>query len=429
MAVQRTKSDITGDIRRRAEALARKSEQDAGQKPEVISPAEAQSIRYELQVHQIQLEMQNEELRLAQQLLEESRDRYFVLYNFAPVGYLTVNQKGLILEANLTASNMLAVKRNKLVKQSFTRFIHPEDQDIYYLHRQRLFATAQPQMCEMRMFKNDGALFWAHLKANLALETTSPPVCRVVITDISEHKQGEAKTLEIEALKVINQAKSELLANVSHELRTPLASIKGFIETLIEPDVNWSKEKQLEFLIAANNQTDRLTLLIRDLLDMSQIESGKLKLTKSYISAAEFLNSASHVLSIVAIKHNLKIGNVTDALWIQADKGRLMQIMSNLVENAAKFSPELSLIQIEVSADRDSAVFSVEDQGIGMTAEVVANLFNRFYQAQNVVEGKTKGTGLGLTICKGIVEAHGGKIWVTSKPDKGSKFSFSIPME
>ena len=250
----------------------------------------------------------------------------------------------------------------------------------------------------------------------------------VLLIDITERKQAEAKMVEMEALKRTNQAKSELLANVSHELRTPLTSIKGNIETLLETDVEWSKEQQLDLLQSANQQADRLTLLIRDLLDMSRIDSGKLTLDKRSYQVNEILDSISGVLSVITEKHQLKIANLPDLPLLQADKVRIGQVITNLTENATKFSPEGSQIEIEAALKAGNVIISVADSGIGMPPEVVENLFNRFYQAKAVVEGKIRGTGLGLSICKGIIEAHGGKIWAESQPGKSSKFSFSIPV-
>jgi signal transduction histidine kinase len=110
------------------------------------------------------------------------------------------------------------------------------------------------------------------------------------------------------------------------------------------------------------------------------------------------------------------------------DKVRIGQIITNLVENATKFSAEGSLIVIKVKAVNDSVIFSVKDKGVGIPQETIGHLFNRFFQVERAVSGKTRGTGLGLAICKGIVEAHGGKIWVESQPGKGSMFSFSLPV-
>jgi signal transduction histidine kinase len=249
-----------------------------------------------------------------------------------------------------------------------------------------------------------------------------------IVQDVSEQKQNEAKMVELEALKRANQVKSELLANVSHELRTPLTSIKGNIESLLDPDVKWSIKQQLDFLQSANMEADRLTLLIRDLLDMSRIDSGKLTLDTHSYKVGEILDGVSGVLSVITAKHKLKIASLPDLPPVQADKVRIAQVITNLTENAAKFSAEGSQIEISAMFQDKEVIISVEDSGIGMPPEVVANLFNRFYQSYQVVEGKTRGTGLGLSICKGILEAHGGRIWVQSEVGKGSKFSFSLPV-
>lgn len=145
----------------------------------------------ELRVHQIELEMQNEELRRTQVDLEVMRARYFDLYDLAPVGYLTMNEKGLILEANLTAATLLGVDRGVLVKQLLTRFILPEDQDIYFRHRKQLFETRSPQVCELRIWGVEAALFWMRMEANIAQEGDADPLCRVMISDITEQKQAE----------------------------------------------------------------------------------------------------------------------------------------------------------------------------------------------------------------------------------------------
>jgi signal transduction histidine kinase len=284
-----------------------------------------------------------------------------------------------------------------------------------------------PAIYKTAIVAQDGHHIPVEINASIIVYQGRPAVM-AIIRDITERKQAEAKMVEMEALKQVNQAKSELLANVSHELRTPLASIKGFIETLIETDVKWSKQQQLEFLQSADIETDRLTFLIRDLLDMSRIDSGKMVLDKRSYPVSEILESASGVLSTITARHKLKIVQASDLPPVQADKVRIAQVITNLVENATKFSPEGSPVVIEIKAVDDSVIFSVYDKGEGMSQETIGNLFNRFFQVERAASGKTRGTGLGLAICKGIVESHGGKIWVESKFGKGSKFIFSIPI-
>ncbi len=158
----------------------------------LVAPEDAQRLHHELEVHQIELEIQNEELRRAQEELEAERARYFDLYDLAPVGYVTISEKGLILEANLTACSLLGLKRNKVLRQPLPSFILAEDVNIFYLHRKKLFETNKHQVFEVRMLRQDGALFWARIEAAEAQDgETGAPVCRTVLSDITEHKQEE----------------------------------------------------------------------------------------------------------------------------------------------------------------------------------------------------------------------------------------------
>jgi PAS domain S-box-containing protein len=162
------------------------------------SPEQVQRTLHELQVHQIELEMQNEELRRAQLDLEESRSAYVDLYDFAPVGYLTLNQHGAILRANLTAASLLGVARSALVRERFSRFIVPEDEDIFYLHHRELFATLEPRSCELRLARSGAPPFWALIEATAAAGVDGQPVCRATLTDISGRKRDE-QVLRIES--------------------------------------------------------------------------------------------------------------------------------------------------------------------------------------------------------------------------------------
>jgi PAS domain S-box-containing protein len=247
------------------------------------------------------------------------------------------------------------------------------------------------------------------------------------VRDITVPKLAEAAALEAESLKQTNKARSELLANVSHELRTPLASIKGNIETLLADDVEWTKAQQLDFLSSANDEADHLTLLIRNLLDMSRLDSDKINLQKRQYKVQEILDSASSRLKALTRAHILEFDIQPGLPEVNMDKMRIAQVITNLVENAAKFSPEGSPITIGARSQGDRLVISVVDKGVGITEAAREKLFNRFYQAENVVCGKTRGTGLGLSICKGIIEAHGGSIWVESTAGLGSVFSFNLP--
>ena len=162
MAKKETSSDQAAKLRKQAEKIVR--EKAFPEKIDKMSPAEVKHALHELRVHQIELEMQNEELRRAQVELDVAGERFFDFYDLAPVGYVTVSEKGLILEANLTAATMLSVVRSELLNQPLSRFILPADQDIYYAKHKNIFETYEPQAYELRMSKKDGSTFWARMQ-------------------------------------------------------------------------------------------------------------------------------------------------------------------------------------------------------------------------------------------------------------------------
>jgi len=177
------------DLRKQAEAVIRGGDA-ALPKPQAVEIEVTQAL-HELQVHQIELELQNEELRRAQVALDAMRARYFDLYDLAPVGYCMLNEHGLVLEANLTATTLLGVPRGAMVKQAISRFIHPDDKDLYYMHRKRLLNTEDPQAWDMRMLKGDGTAFWGHLTATVAQDTDGTDVVRLMLSDVTERIRVE----------------------------------------------------------------------------------------------------------------------------------------------------------------------------------------------------------------------------------------------
>ncbi|MFZ4441153.1 MAG: PAS domain S-box protein, partial [Syntrophales bacterium] len=197
MAEQEILPNLATDLRHKAEEIAReRADQPSGHGGDTLLqdvPAMTAMI-HELRVHQIELEMQNSALRRAQLELEASRARYFDLYDLAPVGYVTVSEKGIISEANLTAATLLGVARGALVKQRLTQFIHKEDQDIYFLQSKQLFETGEPQARELRIVKKDSPAFWLHLEMEPAVDrdTDGGLVSRVVMSDITERKLKES---------------------------------------------------------------------------------------------------------------------------------------------------------------------------------------------------------------------------------------------
>lgn len=229
------------------------------------------------------------------------------------------------------------------------------------------------------------------------------------------------------ALRELDHMRSEFLANVSHELRTPLAVIKGSATTLLEPDVEFDQSTSRDFLKVIDEESDRLNQLVEGLLTMSRIEAGVLELHKEPRRLSSILQSTRARLDRVTAKHVLRLAVPHDLPSVMADEARVAEVVTNLVENAAKFSPEGSTISIEARHTGGEVEVSVVDQGIGIPLGMHQKVFERFYQIAAPGNGHRKGTGLGLPICRAIVEAHGGCIAVSSAPGKGSRFSFTLP--
>ncbi len=181
------------ELRKQAEDKIRQNAAPVVKDPMDLSPEETLQMLHELQVHQIELELQNEELRRAYVALDTIRERYFDLYDLAPVGYCTIRENGLILEANLTVAALLDVSRNEMVNQPISRFILKEDQDIYYFHRKRLVETAAPQICELRMIRAGTQYVWVRLDATAVRDESGATVFRVTLSDITERKKADEK--------------------------------------------------------------------------------------------------------------------------------------------------------------------------------------------------------------------------------------------
>lgn len=231
---------------------------------------------------------------------------------------------------------------------------------------------------------------------------------------------------DITADREVDRMKSSLISTVSHELRTPLASIKGYATTLLAEDVEWDTASQREFLTIISDETDRLSALVNSLLDLSRIESGHL--TVSHIECP-----IDDIIQRAAKRAQLKEGNkLVIALdqnlpTLYADPPRLETVLRNLLENAVKYAGEKATIEVNVSHEDNSLLFSVHDNGPGIPPEENEKIFQSFYRADTSLTRIASGAGLGLAISQGLVQAHGGNIWVEPQ-QKGACIVFSIPL-
>ncbi len=231
-----------------------------------------------------------------------------------------------------------------------------------------------------------------------------------------------SKEVEVEKMK------NEFVSTVSHELRTPLTSIKGYIELILDGDTGDINDIQREFLDIIAQNTDRLTSLINDLLDIEKIESGKIALGKKPVSLTKLVKLAAKTLEPDAHDKKLEYEvTVEDTIEVFADPDRIMQVLMNLISNAIKFTPS-GKVSIHVHKHPGRAEIIVSDTGMGISKTDQENLFTKFFRAENALKKQIGGTGLGLSIVKSIVEMHGGSVTVDSTLNRGSTFTVVLPI-
>jgi signal transduction histidine kinase len=244
--------------------------------------------------------------------------------------------------------------------------------------------------------------------------------------DITEKKRYEQRLKELDTMK------SEFVSSVSHELRTPLTAIKGSVDNMLDGLTGLLNDKQVRYLARIKSNTDRLSRLINDLLDLSTLEAGKITLKPADVRLGELARDIAATLRPVAAQRliSLEVSSPNGGVTAWADRDKVTQIFMNLIGNALKFTPSHGKVTVAVERNGDAWVrVSISDTGPGIPFNEVQKIFNRFYQIGNAGKEKTKGTGLGLSISKSLVEIHGGKIWVESEIGKGSTFSFTLPAQ
>nr|MBC8549205.1 PAS domain S-box protein [Candidatus Brocadiales bacterium] len=304
-----------------------------------LTATEVRKLAHELQVYQIELDMQNEELRKSQQELENSRDRYSRLYDFAPVGYLTIDKKGLILEANLTFALMLGMERESLIKKLLSYFVARGDEDILYLHRIQVLKTKKLEMCELRMMKKDGTHFYAQLESEIVMDDNDHQ-CRIIVSDITKRKKMEEALLHSEKLKSLGI----ITAGISHEFNNLLAVIVGNAE-LLEGDFKDVKglKKGLNTIIKACN--DGVEIVKRMLTFASAGES-----TSNYIltelnsligQAIDFtMPRWKNMAQSKGINYHIDKEGIKETLEVFCHPTELREVFINIMNNALDAMPD-----------------------------------------------------------------------------------------
>ncbi len=235
-----------------------------------------------------------------------------------------------------------------------------------------------------------------------------------------------ATVRDITRFREAEELKSTFISVISHELKTPVALIKGYVGTLRREDANWDREIVKDSLAVIEEEADRLTGLIENLLDASRLQAGGLSLSPSDVALNMLADRIAKNFQIQSTVHHIVVDFPENFPSVSGDETRLEQVLSNLVSNAIKYSPEGGEIRISGQVRPTQVIVCVSDQGPGVAPEDIPHIFDRFYRS-SIAKRTTKGAGLGLYLARAVIEAHGGRIWVDPQPGKGARICFSIP--
>jgi C4-dicarboxylate-specific signal transduction histidine kinase len=417
-------------LRRQAEEITRKKAASSPENLDSLSPEQVKRAIHELRVHQVELELQNEELRRAQVELEATRARYFDLYDLAPVGYVTLSERGLILEANLTAATLLGVVRGALVEQPLSRYIFREDEDIYYLHHKQLFETGEPQVCELRMLRVDAAPFWARLEASAASDAFGS-MHRVVLSDIGEQicDRERIETLRAELSHASRLATlGEIASGIAHEINQPLSVINTWIEVAmreINDNLTGDKQELLLALTRIDSAVERSGNIVRGMKDFARKSVTRMSPVSLADVVAEVYPFVERQVKIAGIEMTTEMDPAIPL--VLADRMQIHQVFLNLIVNAIEAMKNTVVsgacrMAIRARALDGVVEVAVSDSGCGIPPDQLINIFNPFHST------KPEGMGLGLSICQTIIQQQGGRIWAARNAECGTTITFTLPI-
>ena len=424
-------------LRQHAEGLLQESDRQRSDVRD-LSPERITDTVHELRVHQIELELQNEELRRTQQELDEARTRYFDLYDLAPVGYVTVDESGLIVEANLTAAALFGRPKSALFKRPFSTFVVANDQDTYYLNRRVLLGAgpAAPRALDLQLVKQDGTSFWGHLTMAVALDPGAGRTCRIVLTDITQQRQADddidrLQTRLIQAQKMESVAR--LAGGVAHDFNNMLGVILGHVEMAIEhvAPTQPIHATLTEIGKAAAHSAE----LTRRLLAFARKQAIAPVVLDPNVTLAGMLPM---VRRLVGEHIELVWRPATDAWPIKMDPSQIEQILVNLCANSRDAISGRGTITMETRnetfdvaycdartgfAPGDYVSLAVTDDGCGMDKARLPHLFEPFFTTKSAAAGEGGSLGLGLSTVYGIVRQNDGFLNVFSEPGVGTTFT------
>ncbi len=346
------------------------------------------------------------------------KQRVEALLDSAADGILILNADHTIERCNAAFEKLYGMERGRIAGRS---------------HHDIIQWASEPQGTTLEEAESDG---WpltpgAALYVEGDLERPLPPPLPVGVTyapllsDEDKLRNIIVSVRDITHFRTAEEIKSTFISIISHELRTPVTLIKGYASTLRRDDATWDRHVVSDSLAVIEEEADRLSRMIDDLLDASRLQAGGLSLNRADVSLPALAGRVAERFATQSKKHVLKTEFPENFPVIVADETRLEQVLANLVSNALKYAPQ-GEIKISGTLRPEQVMVCVSDQGPGIDARDLPHIFDRFYRSTNAVK-QTKGAGLGLYLARAIVEAHGGRIWADPKPESGTRICFSLP--
>lgn len=354
---------------------------------------------------------------LAEEALQESEKQYRDLYEEAPDAYLSCGVDGIIKRANLRATELLGYSREGLVGRPVSDLYAdtPDGKAAAEGVFRRYLAGEEVRDQELEVKRADGSSVWVSLSVRPMRDKEGRVVAsRSIMVDITEHRK-------------LDQLKDDFIGLVSHELRSPMTVITGAINTALTEAERLSPEETRQLLKDAAAESESLSNLLANLLELSRVQAQRLVLYSEAINVKRVIQDAVDKIKRQYSTHTFVINLPRRLPPLQADPLRLERILYNLLENAVKYSPTGGEVRVSAKPQGEHLVIGVSDQGIGISPADQEKLFAPFQRLEKRPSG-VRGVGLGLMVCRRLVEAHGGHIWVESEPGHGSTFFFTMPL-
>ena len=361
-------------------------------------------------------------LALRSQSLVKEQERLAAIFRYSTEGILTVDNALRIIDFNPAMERLTGWRESEVLGQFYFKVLRPKDRQGNDLGLQdslilQAFAGQEVVNREMIICARDGQRFAVSMTASCVRSRYGEPINGILnVHDLTRERQQE-------------EDRSIFISVISHELQTPIAIIKGYASTLARVDARYDDRALRSRLVAIEEEADRLNKLVGNLLYASRIQANGLQMDIASLDLNSLIRGVVRRLRAKSPEVHVTLTIPDHLPTVMADRERIEEVLQNLLDNAVKYSPGQPEITVACNATGEEVIVSISDMGMGISLREQEQIFDRFQRAVKPMMQATPGAGLGLYICRAIVEAHGGRIWVESTLRQGSTFSFSLPRE